>query len=210
MLLAAAPTGDLAGPLLAELEIWRDKPGTFLEYQVTNGERPEPIQVRLALMEPLKTGKLPARWVCVTMTTGVERVEMWAVARKGRNGLPVRDRMLIQFRDRVLELPPPDLDGEGPPPVKAPDVVRKGKVKLKTPAGEFLAEEVVTTVEGTELRLWLAPRVPMGGKQGGIVKMVTGDRSSWELIGSGLERPRPPPTPTETGAAAPRNEPDDP
>lgn len=192
---AVASPADLASPLLDHLSLWTEKPGAFVEYQVASGESEPGSSVRLAVMTAA-SGKPKNRWVRMTVTVGVERVDLWALAEEGPNGMPVRKRTLVRLRDRVAELP-----GEAPPSAESPSAAKpewRGREKIKVPAGEFDARLLVVKAEGAEVKLWAAPGIPFAGKAGGIVRMEGAGGTRWDLIASGIGPVEPPPAATET------------
>jgi hypothetical protein len=197
--LAASPA-SLTSPLLASLSIWTEKPGTYVEYQVRpSGAEPGSV-VRLAVME-YAAGPVTARWVRMTVTVSLERVEVWALAERGPDGLPVRRRTLLRIGGQVAEAPG---GADHEPDARAPPKPEwKGVETVRTPAGEFKARVALVRVEGAELKIWLAPKIPLGSRNGGVVRMEAPGGPIWELAGYGVDPVAAPPRPTPAAAAPP-------
>lgn len=203
LVLAWAPT-DAAGQLFAELSVFRDPPGTFVDYEVSSEEIGPPLRIRVTVMDFVPGGPVPARWTVMTLGVGMERFEAWALAEQGPGGLPVRRRGLVRIGEKVAPWP-----AEAPSERPAPRSAKpewKGRARIRTPAGEFDCRVAVLRVEGAELRVWLSKRAPMGGPYGGIVRMQAVGGARWDLAESGVEKVRSPPAPTESAAVAPAPE----
>lgn len=192
-LLAAAPMPG--GEILGQLNIFEARPGTFAEYQVGAHDDSPAMSLRLEVMDWYEPKERSRRWIVLTAGIGPERIEMWALARRGPQDQPIRERVIVRMRDRAMEIP-----GEQehePPQPRSAELKRLGKEKLKVPAGEFQTERTEVSADGERLTLWTSTKVPLGGKLGGIVKMQSPTGPEWVLSASGVGPVRKPPTVTE-------------
>ncbi len=198
--LAAAPLPG--GELLSQLSVFDAKEGTYTEYLVEAHEGTPAMSLRLEVMNWDQPKEKTRRWIVLTAGVGPERVEMWALARRGPNGQPIRERVIVRMRERAMELPGEQDDDDAKP--QSASLERKGSEKLKVPAGEFKAERIEVAADGQRLTMWTSTKVPLGGKLGGIVKLKSPAGPAWVLVSSGVAPVRQPPWVTEP--AAPRAE----
>lgn len=196
-LLAASPLPG--GELLSQVSVFDARTGTYAEYLVEAQQGVPAMNLRLEVMDWVAPKDRTRRWVVLTAEIGPERVEMWALARKGPQGQPIRERVIVRMHDRAMEVPGEQEVDEAPPP-KSADLIRLPKEKLKVPAGEFEAQQIEVSADGQRLKMWTSPKVPLGGKLGGIVKLKSPSGPEWVLVSSGIGPARTPPLVTEPAA----------